>query len=170
MAETLGLGVLPWSPLGGSVLTGKYTRVDLSDYYAADVSPTRKRAIASSGHLNERLLTIADVVGEIARESGATPSQVALAWTLNQSRGRVADHRRANARTGRGQYQRAGSKTFRRAAKPAGRGEHARPTFPDRFMARPMSSSSCSAGPLRPRAVELRPDASEDMIAKGDLR
>ena len=82
MAEALGLGVLPWSPLGGGVLTGKYTRDDLSDENAADVSPTRKGVIASSGHLNARSLGIADVVAEVARESGATPSQVALAWTL----------------------------------------------------------------------------------------
>ena len=82
MAEALGLGVLPWSPLGGGVLTGKYTRADLSDDNAADVSPTRKGVIASSGHLNKRSLAVADVVAEVAREIGATPSQVALAWTL----------------------------------------------------------------------------------------
>jgi aryl-alcohol dehydrogenase-like predicted oxidoreductase len=31
MAQALGLGVLPWSPLGGGILTGKYSRSDLSD-------------------------------------------------------------------------------------------------------------------------------------------
>ena len=82
MAEALGLGVLPWSPLGGGVLTGKYTRADLSDENGADVSPTRRGVIASSGHLNERSLAVADIVAEVAREVGATPSQVALAWTL----------------------------------------------------------------------------------------
>src|SRR5690606_27557454 len=41
MAQALGLGVLPWSPLGGGILTGKYSRADLSDENAADVSPTR---------------------------------------------------------------------------------------------------------------------------------
>lgn len=48
MAEALGLGVLPWSPLGGGILTGKYSRADLSDANAADVSPDRKGIIAST--------------------------------------------------------------------------------------------------------------------------
>ncbi|MHC9418897.1 aldo/keto reductase [Sphingomonas citri] len=82
MAESLGLGVLPWSPLGGGILTGKYTRADLSDENGADVAATRKGVIASTGHLNERSLAIAEVVGAVAAETGASRSQVALAWTL----------------------------------------------------------------------------------------
>jgi aryl-alcohol dehydrogenase-like predicted oxidoreductase len=82
MAESLGLGVLPWSPLGGGILTGKYRRADLSEDNAADVSATRKGVIASSGHLHERALAIADVVGAIAEELGTSRAQVALAWTL----------------------------------------------------------------------------------------
>ena len=82
MAQALGLGVLPWSPLGGGVLTGKYGRGDLGGENAADVSPTRKGVIASTGHLNERALAIAGVVGELAAELGVSRAQVALAWTL----------------------------------------------------------------------------------------
>lgn len=82
MEQALGLGVLPWSPLGGGILTGKYRRADLSEENVADVSPTRKGIIASTGHLNAQALDIADVVGEIADELGASRSQVALAWTL----------------------------------------------------------------------------------------
>ncbi|WP_107676011.1 aldo/keto reductase [Agrobacterium sp. LAD9] len=82
MAHELGLGVLPWSPLGGGILTGKYSRADLSDENDANVAPTRKGVIASTGHLNERSLEIADVVGTVAEELGASRSQVALAWTL----------------------------------------------------------------------------------------
>ena len=82
MAAALGLGVLPWSPLGGGVLTGKYTRSDVNDSREAGVALTRKGVIASSGHLNERAIGIAHVVRALAEEIGATPSQVALAWTL----------------------------------------------------------------------------------------
>ncbi|MBV6815099.1 aldo/keto reductase [Xanthomonas campestris pv. passiflorae] len=82
MARELGLGVLPWSPLGGGILTGKYSRADLSDDNAADVSSSRKGVIASTGHLNARSLDIADTVGAVAAEVGASRSQVALAWTL----------------------------------------------------------------------------------------
>jgi aryl-alcohol dehydrogenase-like predicted oxidoreductase len=82
MAEAMGLGVLPWSPLGGGILTGKYSRDDLSQASEAGVSSTRKGVISSSGHMNERSLQIASVVTNVAAQLGATPSQVALAWTL----------------------------------------------------------------------------------------
>jgi len=82
MAQALGLGVLPWSPLGGGILTGKYGRSDLSNENEANVSQTRKGVIASTGHLNERSLNIADVVGTVATELNSSRSQVALAWTL----------------------------------------------------------------------------------------
>lgn len=83
MAQALGLGVLPWSPLGGGILTGKYSEADLSDDNAADVASDRKGVIASIGHLNRRSLQIADVVGEVAAELGVSRSQVAIAWTLS---------------------------------------------------------------------------------------
>ncbi|MDC7675538.1 aldo/keto reductase [Asticcacaulis machinosus] len=82
MAQAMGLGVLPWSPLGGGILTGKYSRSDLTDDNASEVSSDRKGVIASIGHLNGRALDIADVVGEVAAEIGASRSQVSLAWTL----------------------------------------------------------------------------------------
>lgn len=82
MAAALGLGVLPWSPLGGGVLTGKYARYDVAESAEAGVSPTRKGVIASSGHLTERSIQIAELVRAIAQDVGATPSQVAIAWTL----------------------------------------------------------------------------------------
>ena len=82
MAQALGLGVLPWSPLGGGILTGKYAKADLSDANDADVSSERKGVIASTGHLTERALGIAEAVREIADEAGASRAQVALAWTL----------------------------------------------------------------------------------------
>jgi len=82
MAQALGLGVLPWSPLGGGILTGKYSRSDLTSENEANVSQTRKGVIASTGHLNERSLNIADVVGTVATELNASRSRVALAWTL----------------------------------------------------------------------------------------
>ena len=82
MARALGLGVLPWSPLGGGVLAGKYARTDVEDSREAAVSASRKGVIAASGHLNARAIAMAEEVRAVAAEAGATPSQVALAWTL----------------------------------------------------------------------------------------
>lgn len=78
MAKALGLGVTPWSPLGGGVLTGKYKKDD-----AAGVADgTRRQLVQQLGVLNDRNFAIADVVTTIAGELGRTPAQTALAWTL----------------------------------------------------------------------------------------
>jgi aryl-alcohol dehydrogenase-like predicted oxidoreductase len=82
MAAELGLGVVPWSPLASGVLAGKYTRADLDHEVTVDPAGTRKNVAASSGALTERTLDIAEVVKDVAKQSGNTPSQVALAWTL----------------------------------------------------------------------------------------
>jgi aryl-alcohol dehydrogenase-like predicted oxidoreductase len=82
MAAELGLGVVPWSPLASGVLAGKYTRADLDHEVTVDPAGTRKNVAASSGALTERTLDIAEVVKDVAKQSGHTPSQVALAWTL----------------------------------------------------------------------------------------
>lgn len=86
MARTMGLGVIPWSPLAMGVLAGKYSRADLSDAGGmASAEGTRKDLAASNGALNERGLAIADVVKDVAAEIGTTPSQVAIAWTMLDS-------------------------------------------------------------------------------------
>ncbi|MGH3376551.1 MAG: aldo/keto reductase [Actinoallomurus sp.] len=83
MAAEMGLGVIPWSPLASGVLTGKYTRADLDHGGgSAGAEGTRKNVAAANGALTERALAIAEVVKEVATGIGATPSQVALAWTM----------------------------------------------------------------------------------------
>jgi aryl-alcohol dehydrogenase-like predicted oxidoreductase len=83
MARELGLGVIPWSPLGSGVLTGKYSRADLEiGSGAAQPAGTRKNIAAGNGALTERGLAIAEVVQGVAGELGASPAQVAIAWTL----------------------------------------------------------------------------------------
>jgi aryl-alcohol dehydrogenase-like predicted oxidoreductase len=83
MAREMGLGVLPWSPLGSGVLTGKYSRADLdAGDGVPDPTGTRKNVAAAAGALTERSLAIADVVGDVAEETGHSHAQVALAWTL----------------------------------------------------------------------------------------
>jgi len=84
MAAELGMGVIPWSPLAGGVLSGKYTRADLDrGGGSAEAIGTRKNMAAANGALSERGLAIADVVKKVAADIGTTPSQVALAWTMH---------------------------------------------------------------------------------------
>jgi aryl-alcohol dehydrogenase-like predicted oxidoreductase len=81
MAREMGMGVIPWSPLGGGVLSGKYTLEDLRGSQTSD--PTSRRTMNNAtGRLSETNLAIATVVTEIAQEIGRTPAQAALAWTL----------------------------------------------------------------------------------------
>lgn len=73
MAREMGLGVTPWSPLKGGVLTGKYTREN-----AGKVEPGRGAWVKN--HLSERAYAVVDVLIAVAKEVGATPAQAALAW------------------------------------------------------------------------------------------
>jgi aryl-alcohol dehydrogenase-like predicted oxidoreductase len=80
MAIELGLGVTPWSPLGGGVLTGKYSRGRENEpkRYSGDFGWTEH-------YVNDRNLKIADELGKIAKDVGRSPAQVAIAWLLHQS-------------------------------------------------------------------------------------
>ena len=77
MAQELGLGVTPWSPLGGGVLSGKYTREN-----AAQAKPGRGEMVTR--RLNERAHTIVDELRRVGRELGQPPAAVALAWLQNR--------------------------------------------------------------------------------------
>ena len=78
MCRKLGIGVLPWSPLAGGVLTGKYNPSDFS----ADTGELSGRGAinSSSKRFTDRSLAISNVVSEIAVEMDCTSAQVALAW------------------------------------------------------------------------------------------
>ncbi|MGN7773656.1 aldo/keto reductase [Phyllobacterium sp. 22552] len=83
MAQEMGLGVIPWSPLASGVLAGKYSKADLGKVPRGSAAEGTRRDVAvGNGSLTERGLTIADVLKKIAGETGNTPSQIALAWTL----------------------------------------------------------------------------------------
>jgi aryl-alcohol dehydrogenase-like predicted oxidoreductase len=77
--EELGIGFVPFSPLGKGFLTGainENTTFDSSDF--RNIVP---RFSAQTRKANQRLV---DVLGQIARQKGVTPAQIALAWLLAQ--------------------------------------------------------------------------------------
>ena len=84
MALEMGMGVLPWSPLAGGVLSGKYAAQDLKGPTASEGAQfdSRKGINIATGRLSERNLGIAAAVGTVAQEINRTSAQVALAWTL----------------------------------------------------------------------------------------
>ena len=70
-----GIGVIPYSPLAGGFLTGKYRRdTDLPDSTRAD--GVRKR------YMNEQGFAAVDKLEEIGRQQDATIAQTAIAWIL----------------------------------------------------------------------------------------
>ena len=78
MARELGLGVTPWSPLRGGVLTGKYTRDNVQN-----AKPGRGRRVKE--YLNERTFVILDELNRISDECHTTAAAVALAWLQSKS-------------------------------------------------------------------------------------
>jgi aryl-alcohol dehydrogenase-like predicted oxidoreductase len=80
-----GLGLLPWSPLAGGWLTGKYQR-DTTPTGASRLGDDPTRGMEAWGPRNaqERTWAVIDAVGAVATEAGVTAAQVALAWVAAQ--------------------------------------------------------------------------------------
>jgi aryl-alcohol dehydrogenase-like predicted oxidoreductase len=74
VCKTYGLGVIPYSPLAGGFLTGKY-RKDKS-------LPVSKRAESRKRDMTEKNFALLDKMDEIAAAHNSTVSQIALAWLL----------------------------------------------------------------------------------------
>jgi aryl-alcohol dehydrogenase-like predicted oxidoreductase len=79
LLRELGIGFVPYSPLGHGFLTGQIRSVDaLAD------DDWRKTNPRFTGENFRRNLRIVDEVEAVAAEVGATPAQIALAWLLTQ--------------------------------------------------------------------------------------
>jgi aryl-alcohol dehydrogenase-like predicted oxidoreductase len=77
--EELGIGFVPFSPLGKGFLTGKIdekTTFDKNDF--RNIVP---RFTPEARKANQALV---DLLGQVARQKNATPAQIALAWLLAQ--------------------------------------------------------------------------------------
>lgn len=79
VADAFGLSVLAWAPLGGGVLTGKYTRGS-----AGGVEDS-KRAEGNQSRLTDANLEIAREVDGVADNLGTTSARVATAWVRHRS-------------------------------------------------------------------------------------
>jgi aryl-alcohol dehydrogenase-like predicted oxidoreductase len=77
--EELGIGLVPFSPLGKGFLTGK---IDLNTTF--DSSDIRAGIPRFSETARLANLKLVELIGKIGEKHGATPAQVALAWLLAQ--------------------------------------------------------------------------------------
>jgi aryl-alcohol dehydrogenase-like predicted oxidoreductase len=77
--EELGIGLVPYSPLGKGFLTGKINENTTFD--STDFRSTLPRFTPEARQANQALI---DLLGKIAERKQATPAQIALAWLLAQ--------------------------------------------------------------------------------------
>ncbi|RII30851.1 MAG: aldo/keto reductase [Geobacter sp.] len=77
--EELGIGLVPYSPLGKGFLTGKMN--EKTSFDSTDFRSTLPRFTPEALKANQ---TLVDLLGRIAAEKNASPAQVALAWLLAQ--------------------------------------------------------------------------------------
>ena len=79
MARTYGLALIPWSPMAGGFLTGKYQRNQEHPSDARYTDTNQKADLFSDAAYD-----LLETVIAIANEKGCTPSQLALAWCAQQ--------------------------------------------------------------------------------------
>ena len=79
MAQTYGTALIPWSPMAGGFLTGKYRRGEARPADARYQDESQNADLFSDAAFN-----VLDVVLAIAAEKGCTPSQFSLAWCAQQ--------------------------------------------------------------------------------------
>jgi aryl-alcohol dehydrogenase-like predicted oxidoreductase len=77
--EELGIGFVPFSPLGRGFLTGKMN--ENTTFESSDIRNTLPRFTPEARNANKALVHL---LGEIAKRKKATPAQIALAWLLAQ--------------------------------------------------------------------------------------
>lgn len=79
LLRELGIGLVPYCPLGRGFLTGKAPRLD-----ATSESDFRREDPRFQGENYDRNLRLVEQVSAVAESKGATPAQVALAWVLQK--------------------------------------------------------------------------------------
>jgi aryl-alcohol dehydrogenase-like predicted oxidoreductase len=77
--EELGIGLVPFSPLGRGFLTGRIDQA--TEFGTGDIRATLPRFTTEARAANQALV---DLLGRIATDKGATTAQIALAWLLAQ--------------------------------------------------------------------------------------
>jgi aryl-alcohol dehydrogenase-like predicted oxidoreductase len=80
LCRKYGMGILPWSPLAGGFLSGKYSK----GQGVPEGSRLEKWKERYAGFDNERNWRIIDAVREVSEQVGASPSSVSLAWLLKK--------------------------------------------------------------------------------------
>jgi aryl-alcohol dehydrogenase-like predicted oxidoreductase len=84
VCQRFGIGIIPWSPLGGGMLTGKYKRDAEPEEGTRFAAPGPFQQIWRRRALSDRNHQILDVVLPEAERLGISPIALALAWNLSR--------------------------------------------------------------------------------------
>jgi aryl-alcohol dehydrogenase-like predicted oxidoreductase len=84
VCREVGLGVIPWSPLGGGFLSGKYRRGEGPVQGSRIAEAVESMEEHWDRRATERNWRTLDVMGEISEETGKSYAQVSLNWLLRQ--------------------------------------------------------------------------------------
>ena len=82
MAQTYGFAVIPWSPIGGGLMTGKYRGGKMPEIgrytNVSELAPTIAR------HFTPKVFRVLEKLDPIAAEKRCTLAQLALSWVLGR--------------------------------------------------------------------------------------
>ena len=86
VCENEGVGMIPWSPLRGGWLSGKYRRGMSAPPANTRIEDAEKHGWSESwsAYATDRTWNVIDALLAVAKETGKTPAQVALNWVLNR--------------------------------------------------------------------------------------
>ena len=163
-----GIGLLPWSPLAGGFLTGKYQRGGTAASGTRAGSEKLLYQWVSEEYADsDRNWATIDAVVRIAKEIGATPAQVALSWIADRPGvvapivgARTVEHLRNNLGAAELKLDNESTPLLKRSVR------HNPAVIPMEPLAHGSAAAHCRMGrplpgSLSPRALIIRPDEPE---------
>jgi len=84
LCQKYDIALLPWSPLAGGILAGRYNANGAASRHFPDGSRAQRNGVVFQDRVTERGLDVAQRMSEMARERGMTASQFALLWCKDQ--------------------------------------------------------------------------------------
>jgi aryl-alcohol dehydrogenase-like predicted oxidoreductase len=82
LCQSEGLAVIPWSPLGGGILTGKYARD--AEFPSGTRGADTENPITFTYRLDDRAWNVVDAVKDAAAKTGKSAAQISLNWVLHR--------------------------------------------------------------------------------------
>ena len=84
VCQKFGLGIIPWSPLGGGMLTGKYKREEEPESGSRFAAPGPFQEVWRRRAFRDRNFEIVDIVVDEAGKLGVSPIALSLAWNMGR--------------------------------------------------------------------------------------